>query len=165
LGYRVALCPRISAALTPTHPSSTRHRRPPPPHLQFGTAVAADPTIIYTKTDEAPALATYSFLPIVQVRLLPTSPQPVSPSISCDCKHQHNTLTAHTPFLPRTHQKPHNPHTRRPQAFTSSSGVSVETRDISVANRILAAFPESLTPDQQVHPSFIASCFGSRYDG
>ena len=33
------------------------------------SSVEADPTIIYTKTDEAPALATYSFLPIVQVRL------------------------------------------------------------------------------------------------
>jgi isocitrate dehydrogenase len=59
------------------------------------------PTIIYTKTDEAPALATYSFLPIVQ-------------------------------------------------AFTKPSGVAVETRDISLAGRILAKFPENLTADQQV---------------
>jgi isocitrate dehydrogenase len=51
------------------------------------------PTIIYTKTDEAPALATYSFLPIVQ-------------------------------------------------AFTKHSGISVETRDISLAGRILAAFDQ-----------------------
>ena len=51
------------------------------------------PTIIYTKTDEAPALATYSFLPIVQ-------------------------------------------------AFTKHSGISVETRDISLAARILAAFDQ-----------------------
>ena len=59
------------------------------------------PTIIYTKTDEAPALATYSFLPIVQ-------------------------------------------------AFTKPSGIAVETRDISLAGRILAKFPENLTADQKV---------------
>ena len=59
------------------------------------------PTIIYTKTDEAPALATYSFLPIVQ-------------------------------------------------AFTKHSGIAVETRDISLAGRILAKFPENLTADQKV---------------
>jgi len=59
------------------------------------------PTIIYTKTDEAPALATYSFLPIVQ-------------------------------------------------AFTKHSGIAVETRDISLAARILANFPESLTDEQKV---------------
>ena len=59
------------------------------------------PTIIYTQTDEAPALATYSLLPIVQ-------------------------------------------------AFTKHSGVAVETRDISLAGRILAKFPENLTADQQV---------------
>ena len=56
----------------------------------------ANPTIIYTKTDEAPALATYSLLPIVQ-------------------------------------------------AFTKHSGIAVETRDISLAGRILAQFPELLT--------------------
>jgi len=55
--------------------------------------MSATPTIIYTKTDEAPALATYSFLPIVQ-------------------------------------------------AFTKHSGINVETRDISLAGRILAQFPE-----------------------
>jgi isocitrate dehydrogenase len=55
--------------------------------------MSATPTIIYTKTDEAPALATYSLLPIVQ-------------------------------------------------AFTRHAGISVETRDISVAGRILAQFPE-----------------------
>jgi isocitrate dehydrogenase len=58
------------------------------------------PTIIYTKTDEAPALATYSLLPIVQ-------------------------------------------------AFTRHAGIRVETRDISVAGRILAAFADKLPPDQQ----------------
>jgi isocitrate dehydrogenase len=52
------------------------------------------PTIIYTKTDEAPALATYSLLPIVQ-------------------------------------------------AFTRQAGIAVETRDISLAGRILAQFPEA----------------------
>ncbi len=56
--------------------------------------------IIYTRVDEAPALATYSFLPIVQ-------------------------------------------------AFTKAAGVSVEIRDISLAGRILAAFPEHLTADQK----------------
>src|SRR5919201_163474 len=56
--------------------------------------------IIYTKTDEAPALATYSFLPIVN-------------------------------------------------AFTKAAGVSVELRDISLAGRILAVFPEYLTPQQK----------------
>ncbi len=59
------------------------------------------PTIIYTKTDEAPALATYSFLPIIQ-------------------------------------------------AFTKHSGIAVETRDISLAGRIIANFPESLTEEQRV---------------
>jgi isocitrate dehydrogenase len=56
--------------------------------------------IIYTITDEAPALATYSLLPIVQ-------------------------------------------------GFTRAAGVAVETRDISLAGRILAAFPEQLTPGQR----------------
>jgi len=56
--------------------------------------------IIYTKTDEAPALATYSFLPIVK-------------------------------------------------AFTDAAGIVVETRDISLAGRILANFPENLTADQR----------------
>ena len=58
-------------------------------------------TIIYTKTDEAPALATYSFLPIVQ-------------------------------------------------AFAKPAGVKVETRDISLAGRILSQFPDLLTADQQI---------------
>ena len=56
--------------------------------------------IIYTITDEAPALATYSFLPIVQ-------------------------------------------------AFTKSAGVEVETKDISLAGRILAHFPENLKDKQK----------------
>jgi isocitrate dehydrogenase len=61
----------------------------------------SDARIIYTETDEAPALATYSFLPIVQ-------------------------------------------------AFTSAAGVSVETRDISLAGRIIANFPENLTEAQRL---------------
>ena len=58
-------------------------------------------TIIYTKTDEAPALATHSLLPIIQT-------------------------------------------------FVSSSGINIETKDISLASRILANFPEVLTEDQKV---------------
>ncbi|MFT6998907.1 MAG: isocitrate dehydrogenase [Cryomorphaceae bacterium] len=59
------------------------------------------PTIIYTLTDEAPYLATHSFLPIIK-------------------------------------------------AFTYAAGVHVETRDISLAGRILSQFPERLTEDQRV---------------
>ena len=58
-------------------------------------------TIIYTKTDEAPALATRSFLPIIK-------------------------------------------------AFLKHSGIRVETKDISLAGRILASFPEFLNEDQKV---------------
>ena len=56
--------------------------------------------IIYTKTDEAPMLATYSFLPIIN-------------------------------------------------AFSKAAGVAVELRDISLAGRILAVFPDYLTPQQK----------------
>ncbi|MGA6828060.1 NADP-dependent isocitrate dehydrogenase [Nitrospira sp. NS4] len=56
--------------------------------------------IIYTKTDEAPMFATYSFLPIIN-------------------------------------------------AFSKAAGVTVELRDISLAGRILAVFPEYLTPEQR----------------
>ena len=59
------------------------------------------PKILYTKTDEAPALATQSFLPIVK-------------------------------------------------AFTKTTGIQVETKDISLAARILAVFPDFLTEDQKV---------------
>jgi len=59
------------------------------------------PTIIYTITDEAPALATRSLLPIVE-------------------------------------------------AFTRSSGINVETRDISLAGRIIASFPDTLESEQQI---------------
>ena len=63
--------------------------------------MSQSPTIIYTKTDEAPALATYSFLPIIQ-------------------------------------------------AFTGPTGIRVETRDISLAGRILAKFPDYLSDGQKV---------------
>ncbi len=61
----------------------------------------SESTIIYTHTDEAPALATASFLPIVR-------------------------------------------------AVAGQAGVEVDIRDISLAGRILAAFPQRLTPEQQV---------------
>lgn len=57
--------------------------------------------IIYTKVDEAPALATYSFLPIIK-------------------------------------------------AFTKSSGIEMVTKDISLAGRIIANFPENLTAEQKI---------------
>ena len=57
--------------------------------------------IIYTAIDEAPALATYSLLPIVK-------------------------------------------------AFTKAAGIDVETRDISLSGRIIANFPENLTPEQRI---------------
>ncbi|WP_313186859.1 NADP-dependent isocitrate dehydrogenase [Sphingobacterium siyangense] len=57
--------------------------------------------IVWTKTDEAPLLATYSFLPIVQ-------------------------------------------------AITATAGIDVELRDISLAGRILASFPEFLKEDQKI---------------
>ncbi len=59
------------------------------------------PAIIYTHTDEAPLLATYSFLPIIQ-------------------------------------------------AYAGQAGVAVETRDISLAGRIIAQFPERLTDEQRL---------------
>ncbi|MEU2671264.1 NADP-dependent isocitrate dehydrogenase [Streptomyces sp. NPDC007164] len=60
-----------------------------------------DSTIIYTHTDEAPALATYSFLPVIQ-------------------------------------------------AYASTAGVNVESRDISLAGRIIAGFPERLEEGQRI---------------
>ncbi|MFI6293213.1 NADP-dependent isocitrate dehydrogenase [Nonomuraea sp. NPDC050790] len=60
-----------------------------------------DSTIIYTHTDEAPALATYSFLPVIQ-------------------------------------------------AYAAKAGVRVESRDISLAGRIIAGFPERLTEAQRI---------------
>ena len=58
------------------------------------------PKILYTKTDEAPALATQSFLPIVK-------------------------------------------------AFTKTSGIAIETKDISLATRIISTFPDFLKEDQR----------------
>ena len=63
-------------------------------------------TIIWTQTDEAPALATYSLLPIVR-------------------------------------------------AFVKGTGITVETRDISLAGRIIASFPEKLTDAQRI-PDYLA---------
>lgn len=60
-----------------------------------------DSTIIYTHTDEAPALATHSFLPVIQ-------------------------------------------------AYAAQAGVTVETRDISLAGRIIAGFPEYLEEGQRI---------------
>ncbi|MEN8728463.1 MAG: NADP-dependent isocitrate dehydrogenase [Desulfuromonadales bacterium] len=62
--------------------------------------------IIWSEIDEAPALATYAFLPIVQ-------------------------------------------------AFTKGTGVEVETRDISLAGRVIANFPEKLTPEQRI-PDYLS---------
>ena len=59
------------------------------------------PKIIYTETDEAPALATFSLLPIIQ-------------------------------------------------AFAKTANITIETRDISLAGRIIANFPENLSADQQM---------------
>ena len=61
----------------------------------------ADSTIIYTHTDEAPALATYSLLPVIT-------------------------------------------------AYAAKAGVEMTTRDISLAGRIIASFPERLTAEQQI---------------
>jgi isocitrate dehydrogenase len=61
----------------------------------------SDSKIIYTHTDEAPLLATYSFLPVIS-------------------------------------------------AYASTAGVAVETRDISLAGRIIAGFPERLTDEQRL---------------
>ena len=63
--------------------------------------MSKNPTIIYTKTDEAPALATHSLLPILR-------------------------------------------------AFTQPAGISIETRDISLAGRILSQFPKRLAEDQRI---------------
>ena len=63
--------------------------------------MANTPTIIYTKTDEAPALATHSLLPIVK-------------------------------------------------SFTASSGINIETRDISLSGRLIANFPDFLSDNQKI---------------
>src|ERR1700709_1083737 len=72
--------------------------------VQHGTRTGADEamaTIIYTHTDEAPLLATYSFLPIIE-------------------------------------------------AYAAKAGVGVETRDISLAGRIIPAFADLLPEDQRI---------------
>ena len=63
--------------------------------------MSTEQKIIYTETDEAPRLATFSFLPIIK-------------------------------------------------AFSDAAGVQVETRDISLAGRFLASFPEWLAEDQRI---------------
>ena len=63
--------------------------------------MSSEPKIIYTITDEAPALATYSFLPVIQ-------------------------------------------------AYSAAAGVTVETKDISLAGRIIANFSDFLTDDQKI---------------
>ena len=63
--------------------------------------MSAKPTIIYTHTDEAPMLATYSLLPLIRM-------------------------------------------------FAAPAGINVETRDISLSGRIIAAFPERLKPEQKI---------------
>jgi len=69
--------------------------------LPFESLIMSNTRIIYTETDEAPALATQSFLPIVK-------------------------------------------------AFARAAGIEVETRNISLAGRILANFPDTLTAEQKV---------------
>jgi isocitrate dehydrogenase len=61
----------------------------------------ANSKIIYTKTDEAPALATYSFLPIIE-------------------------------------------------AYTAGTGIEMETKDISLAGRIISNFPDFINEDQKI---------------
>jgi isocitrate dehydrogenase len=82
-----------------TAPAGTAAAPPLPDDATMGSSDMTK--IIYTYTDEAPALATHSFLPIIE-------------------------------------------------AFAGTAGVEVETRDISLAARILAAFPDRLTEDQRV---------------
>ena len=65
------------------------------------SAPATASTIIYTQTDEAPALATYSFLPIIE-------------------------------------------------AYAGLAGIDVETRDVSLAGRIISSFPERMTTEQRI---------------
>ena len=71
-----------------------------PLHQSVGNMTNPTANIIYTLTDEAPALATYSFLPIIKV-------------------------------------------------FTNAADIEVETKDISLAGRIIATFPENLTEEQR----------------
>src|SRR6187401_3556611 len=66
-----------------------------------GCIAVTESKIIYTYTDEAPLLATYSFLPIIS-------------------------------------------------AYAAKAGVAIETRDISLAGRIIAQFPDRLKPEQRI---------------
>ena len=85
--------------------------------------------IIYTLTDEAPMLATYSLLPIIQrFSNLPKKYY---------CDRFHNNYSD-----PVTH---HNILIIVRLRFAKPAGITVELRDISLAGRILAAFPEHLT--------------------
>src|SRR5262245_24344478 len=84
--------PRPSMSSFPVGPNNTATRGARMPNLE----------IMWTKVDEAPALATFSLLPIVE-------------------------------------------------AFVGAAGVSVKLKDISLAGRILASFPEKLTPAQRIN--------------
>ena len=86
---------RSSLALNWRHPRITSYS------VCYTKLLRKEAKIIWTEIDEAPALATYALLPIVQ-------------------------------------------------AFTKGTGVSVETRDISLSGRILANFPDNLKPEQKV---------------
>ena len=74
--------------------------------MRTGWIAVTDSKIIYTHTDEAPLLATYSFLPIIQ-------------------------------------------------AYAATAGVTVDTRDISLAGRIIAQFPDRLKPEQRIGDDLI----------
>src|SRR3954454_2314605 len=87
---------RMRPAAAPGYLDVKRHGR-----SRAEPAVTESAPIIYTHTDEAPLLATYSFLPVIQ-------------------------------------------------AYAAKAGVVVETRDISLAGRIIAGFPERLAEDQRI---------------
>ena len=76
-----------------------RERPPPPPPSQTGVPTRCAARIVWTHTDEAPALASYALLPVIK-------------------------------------------------RFTQPAGIDVASADISVAARILSAFPERLTAEQ-----------------
>ena len=91
---------RLDSEPIPDLKYNVRPRGQGPNHDTPENQTMPGPKIIYTETDEAPALATYSFLPIVQ-------------------------------------------------AYTQAAGITVETRDISLAGRIIANFPDKLTAAQK----------------
>ena len=84
--------------LSRREPASCNRRSAPPP---VASLAVNESTIIYTRTDEAPLLATYSLLPIIS-------------------------------------------------AYAAKAGVEVETRDISLAGRIIAQFSDRLSDDQRL---------------